>query len=206
MIRNSKGSRRSLVRRGLHACGAVLLALIALITLSGTSYAEDWPVHNGDVYQILWGGDTAPRMVMDVRGGSHENGTSVIGYDAWPAHANQLWRAERAGQDGGGTYWYFRNLNSGRVLDVRGGDRDAGVDQWQFQSSGNQQWYVRRNPGNGNFAILVSRSTGQVINFTGREQELQMGDLQNDQSPNRQWMLYDNGPLWPKELRAQGTS
>ncbi|MFI9255263.1 RICIN domain-containing protein [Streptomyces sp. NPDC053069] len=194
MIHIPQGSPAGLARRGLYACGALLLALIALITSPGTSSAIGWeyPVRNGDIYEIRqdW-------LVMDVYGSSHDDEASVIAFDYWPNHANQLWRAERGGQDAGGTYWYFRNLNSGRVLDVRRGERNAGLDQFRFQSSMNQQWYVRQL---GTTAVLINRQTNQMITLTDREQELRMADVQVSSWSRGNWILTDKGPLRPREL------
>lgn len=72
--------------------------------------------------------------VLDVSGGSLENGAPVIQWD-WHGGPNQLFNLERV--PGG---YLFRVLHSKKVLDVRGASQNQGTQlvQWDFHGGPNQ--------------------------------------------------------------------
>ncbi|KAJ3191357.1 hypothetical protein HK101_007841 [Irineochytrium annulatum] len=90
--------------------------------------------------------------VLDVEGASHHNEACVLMYDRKHAHeaANQLWILIETSPGVG----FLKNLNSGRVLDVRGGIRAGhGICQYDFNGQPNQCFDLRSVIQNGRGAI-----------------------------------------------------
>ncbi len=88
-------------------------------------------------------------MVLDVNGGSHDNGAAII---QWDMHGGdmQRFRIEPLG-DG---QFALRAVHSGKVLDVSGWSTDNGapIQQWDWHGGNNQLWQIvmpppRRRPG-----------------------------------------------------------
>ena len=94
--------------------------------------------------------------VLDVAGGSADNGARIIQWD-YHGGGNQLFRLEPLGD---GSYRLVAQ-HSGRVLDVEGGSADNGarIIQWDWHGGPNQQWKLAR--------YAFARHSGKVLDVAG---------------------------------------
>jgi len=90
---------------------------------------------------------------------------------------------------------WFRLVNrrSGKVLDVNGaGTGDgAGIIQWSWSGSVNQQWQLLPNA-DGSFR-LTARHSGKVLASTSATQGAQLGQWADAGTDNQWWKLVDAG-------------
>src|SRR5215218_5488833 len=78
-------------------------------------------------------------MVLDVTGGSVDNGAPLI---QWDMHGGDMQRF-RIEPLGGGQF-ALRAVHSGKVLDVSGWSADNGapIQQWDWHGGNNQLWQI----------------------------------------------------------------
>src|SRR5918994_156497 len=78
-------------------------------------------------------------MVLDVAGGSLDNGAPIVQWD-WHAGNNQRFWID----DAGGDLFSLRSVHSGKVLDVSGWSADNGapIQQWDWHGGNNQLWQI----------------------------------------------------------------
>ncbi len=123
-------------------------------------------------------------LVLDVRGGSLQNGAQIDQY-YYNGGANQLWSLF---QQGNGAY-VIQSVNSGLVLDVKGGSLKNGalVDQYSYHGGTNQQWNLNYSNG----YIIQSVKSRLVLDVKGGS--LQAGALVDQYADhggtNQRWSL-----------------
>jgi hypothetical protein len=77
-------------------------------------------------------------MVLDVTGGSRDNGANVQQYP-WNGGANQRWRGR-----GPNNNFELVNVNSGKCLDVQGSGNvnNTNIIQYDCNGGSNQRWFI----------------------------------------------------------------
>ena len=78
-------------------------------------------------------------MVLDVAGGSLDNGAPIHQWDMHGGNNQRFWI-----DDEGKDLFSLRSLHSGKVLDVSGWstDRGAQIHQWDWHGGNNQLWQI----------------------------------------------------------------
>lgn len=100
--------------------------------------------------------------VLDVKGGSTDNGADIIQYHATGAD-NQLWQPVPAS----GGYYQITSKHSGKVLDVKGGSTEDGAQVVQYQPTGgdNQLWnFVSVG---GDYYQIVAKHSARLLDVKG---------------------------------------
>jgi hypothetical protein len=91
-------------------------------------------------------------------------------------------------------YYQIVNRNSGLVMDVSGGSKNAGANviQWTNHSGINQQWALVPD---GSFFQLVNRNSGLVLDVSGGSTNAGAHVIQwtNHNGLNQQWFLVPDG-------------
>ena len=124
--------------------------------------------------------------VLDVAGGSADNGARIIQWD-YHGGGNQLFRLEPLGD---GSYRLVAQ-HSGRVLDVEGGSADNGarIIQWDWHGGPNQRFNIQAI-GLGYYRMSAQHS-GRVLDVSGGSTDSGAQIIQWDWhgGPNQQWKL-----------------
>lgn len=108
-------------------------------------------------------GNTA--LALDIEGGSTNNGAKAVLW-TWHGGNSQKWFREPA-EEG---YFYLRNVQSGKVLEVGGTSQEDGaqINQWEQHPAGidGQKWRMERAPHAApKEYYLVNKATGKVIDI-----------------------------------------
>lgn len=154
--------------------GLAITATAQGVVLTQNNWAENanqqWRLNaNGDgTFRVT---SVGSGMVLDVNGGSTDNGALII---PWPWHGgpNQRWRFTEI------DHGHFRidSVKSGRTMDVEGGSQSVGarIIQWDHHGGPNQQWILSEiRPAS---VIFDGRVTlYEHGNFQGRSQQLGIG-------------------------------
>lgn len=133
-------------------------------------------------------------LVMDVKGGNSTAGANVI---QWPyqGHNNQQWAVVADGTHNGTAVYQIVNLNSGLVLDVYGGQKNAGaqVIQWSNHNGLNQQWYLIADGTSNGVPIYLIRNVNSnlVMDVSGGGTTAGNNVIQwpSHNGTNQQWSL-----------------
>lgn len=98
---------------------------------------------------------------LDVSGASKTNGTKVVSYPL-NGNLNQKWEVKRL-KNG---YYTFKDMNSGRFLDIFNGATYNGADVgiWDESNGENQQFAIHANAG-GNGYYIQAKVSGKVIDI-----------------------------------------
>lgn len=101
-------------------------------------------------------------MVLDVTGGSHDNGAPII---QWDMHGGDMQRF-RIEPLGGGQF-ALRAVHSGKVLDVSGWSTENGapIQQWDWHGGNNQRFWIA--DAGGDLFSLRSVHSGKVLDVEG---------------------------------------
>ena len=176
------------------------------LDLSGTTANVGWQNSwSLDIGSGTWSGSSNPAsgsthyltngnssMVMDVSGGSTNNGGTII---QWPNHggANQQWTLHQVG----GNVYTIVNVNSGLCLEVPNNSTTAGVqlDQWTCNSGSTQQWALDSvgsytSPTDNSFE-LAALNSGLVADVSGgsTNQGAQVIQWATNGQANQTWNL-----------------
>lgn len=105
---------------------------------------------------------SAPNHVLDVSGGSHEDGANIQIWENSDCGA-QKWEIT---QNGNGTYSIV-NAASGKALDVLNGNPSSGanIQQWSKNGSAAQSWKIQYEPGG--FKLVSSLNSSIVLDVSG---------------------------------------
>ena len=148
----------------------IVLSPDSSYTPSGTGPDEQHKASDG-------GGDTAPladgtyKLVAKhsgkaavVQNGSTDDGANVKQYDYWAAEKFQ-WELTHEGNG----YYQITNVNSGKALDVSGGEAATSngdnIQQWSPHDDGNQDWKITEVESG--YYKAVARHSGKCMDVEG---------------------------------------
>src|SRR5690348_8727385 len=133
---------------------------------------------------------------LDVSGSSTTEGASVIQY-TYHDGTNQQWYFKLIGTVNNQEVYEIVNMNSGQVLDVKGGSTADGtpVEQWENNGGANQQWFL--NPvGLINWLEcyqIISVNSNKALSVANSSVEDNVAIQQlttTDNETSQQWFLY----------------
>jgi LysM repeat protein len=129
--------------------------------------------------------------VLDVQGGSTDNGADIIQYHATGAD-NQLWQLVPAS----GGYYQITSKHSGKVLDVKGGSTQDGAQVVQYQPTGgdNQLWnFVSVG---GDYYQIVAKHSARLLDVKGvsRDDGALVTQYHATGADNQLWKLVPSQP------------
>jgi uncharacterized repeat protein (TIGR02543 family) len=146
--------------------------------IANVTYYAQWANNNlaGSVVAISSALDRS--RVIDIAGASKAQGASPVLWDNG-YKANQRFRLEAAGSG----YYLIRNVNSGLVLDIYGGQvrNEGAIIQWIETGGDNQKWKLVLNA-NGSYTIASKANERFCIDLPG-------GSSARDTRP----ILYERG-------------
>jgi endoglucanase len=153
-------------------------------------------------------------LVLDVEGGSEDDGASVIQYSAHPDEDpdNQLWSYVSDGPE----FTTIVNKGSGQVLDVDGSSTEAGAPIIQFpshesESADNQLWTLQRvelaADHEAQYLVafrVVNKNSGYVLDVEGADVEAGASVVQypahpKDEAANQLWYI-NTEPVTPAPI------
>jgi nucleoid-associated protein YgaU len=129
--------------------------------------------------------------VLDVKGGSTDNGADIIQYHSTGAD-NQLWQFVPAS----GGYYQITSKHSGKVLDVKGGSTQDGAQVVQYQPTGgdNQLWnFVSVG---GDYYQIVAKHSARLLDVKGvsRDDGALVTQYHATGADNQLWKLVPSQP------------
>lgn len=133
----------------------------------------------------------ASTNVVDVKGGSAEDGVNVQAYPSNMSNA-QRWKVTH---DADG-FITFTNVSSGKVLDVAGASSDDRANIWQYSPNGSaaQKWVVVKE--GGSYRICSALAENKVIDLDGASTapgaNIQLYSSNN--SDAQKWQIIDVNP------------
>lgn len=130
---------------------------------------------------------------------SYNNGTVTVNNDSGLSRLQYVWGEATANPFYAdfptGTTLKIQNRNSGKAVDVNGGNTNNGgnIIQWDYSGGNNQQW-IFNSQGNGYFSI-INKNSNKALDVNGASVNAGTGIIQWDYSGgnNQQWQVTSIG-------------
>lgn len=109
-------------------------------------------------------GNSSRNLVLDISGGSRQNGANA---QIWSANGTGAQKFRFIYNDRTG-YFTIINIQSGLALDVAGGSSASGANVWQYAPNGSRaQWWRVFDVGGGTYCIVSATGNGCCLDVSG---------------------------------------
>lgn len=140
---------------------SLLLALVTILSFTVPAYAASTGFSGDGLYTLTPA--CAPKLRLDVSGGSKSNGANVQVYTANNTASQQFYITSS-----GGGYYVITAKVSGKVLDVQNASKRSGANVYQYTySNGSNQVWLLKSAGNGYYYICPSNNTNLALDVSG---------------------------------------